>query len=378
MLVEQRKWTDGAWSQVSDQRLNDSANLVLVFGSTGLLGRADLHQEIQQHYPQAHVLLCSTAGEIVGNEVLDDTLVSTAIKFDRTKLAFARVSIDAAANSAEAGRKLAAQLDPDGLRHVMVFSDGLKVNGTALVGGLGEGLPANVCVTGGLVGDGTAFTKTLVGLDGPAAPDTIVAVGFYGDALKVGFGSMGGWDTFGPQRLVTRSDGNVLYELDGQPALTLYKKYLGDKASGLPGTGLLFPLSLQVAGGTEVVRTLLAVDEKEQSMTFAGDIPQGAKVKLMSANFERLIDGAANAAGACHTRLGESRPDLAILISCVGRKLVLGQRTEEEVEAVQSVLGDQASLTGFYSYGEICPTVEAENQCLLHNQTMTITTFSEN
>jgi hypothetical protein len=97
----------------------------------------------------------------------------------------------------------------------------------------------------------------------------------------------------------------------------------------------------------------------------------------MKANFERLVDGAEGAANMSNVPFGTSHPDLAILISCVGRKLVLKQRVEEEVERVQEVLGNTTSLTGFYSYGEICPVTPTEKQCELHNQTMTITTFSE-
>ena len=206
---------------------------------------------------------------------------------------------------------------------------------------------------------------------------TVAAMGLYGDNLKVGYGSLGGWDSFGPERLVTKATANVLYELDGKPALDLYKQYLGDHAKGLPATGLLFPLSLRAnEGDTGVVRTILSVNEQERSMTFAGDIPVGSYVRLMKANFERLIDGAAGAAKACHQGLAPSTPDLAVLISCVGRKLVLKQRIEEEVEGVREVLGEHAVLTGFYSYGEISPFTRSA-KCELHNQTMTITTFSE-
>ena len=210
-----------------------------------------------------------------------------------------------------------------------------------------------------------------------AERDTVAVLGFYGKRLKVGYGSLGGWDPFGPERLITRSKGNMLYELDEEPALNLYKKYLGDHAKGLPATGLLFPLSLRTGDGmTGIVRTILSVNEKEQSMTFAGDVPEGAYARLMKANFDRLIDGAVDAAKTSYEAIGSSSPDLAVLISCVGRKLILKQRIEEEVEGVREVVGDRTVLSGFYSYGEISPFTPGAN-CELHNQTMTITTFSE-
>jgi hypothetical protein len=204
-----------------------------------------------------------------------------------------------------------------------------------------------------------------------------VAVGFYGNRLRVGCGSLGGWDPFGPERLITRSLGNVLYELDGRSALALYRQYLGDYAVQLPASALLFPLSLRsMAGDRPVVRTVLAIDEEKGSMTFAGDLPEGSYARLMKANFERLIDGANDAARATKEALGSKPPELALLISCVGRKMVLQQRIEEELEAVRDVIGSQATQAGFYSYGEIAP-FSPKSPCELHNQTMTVTAMSE-
>jgi hypothetical protein len=234
-----------------------------------------------------------------------------------------------------------------------------------------------VAVTGGLAGDGERFQQTIVSCDGQTVDGAVAVVGFYGDRLRIGYGSMGGWDAFGPERLVTRSDGNILYELDGGSALELYKSYLGPHAKGLPSSGLLFPLSLRGdPGSPRLVRTILGVDEMQGSLIFAGDIPEGGYAQLMKANVDRLIDGAHGAAGACHDALGQNAPDLAVLISCVGRKLVMKQRVEEEVESVRDVLGAAARLTGFYSYGEIAPFLTSA-KCELHNQTMTITTFAE-
>ncbi len=232
-------------------------------------------------------------------------------------------------------------------------------------------------MTGGLSGDGTRFEETLVIGDRPPEKEVVAAIGLYGGSIRVGYGSLGGWDPFGPERLITRSDGNVLYELDGKSALELYKKYLGEHAKELPASGLLYPLSLRTRAGEQgVVRTILSVDEKAQAMIFAGDVPEGSYVRLMKANFDRLVDGATGAARTSYQAMGASSPDLAILISCVGRKLVLKQRVEEEVEGVRDVLGERTVLTGFYSYGEISPFTP-NAKCELHNQTMTITTLSE-
>jgi hypothetical protein len=359
------------------ESLQESAQLVLLFGATSILEEQSIVQEVKQMYPHALLMGCSTAGEICGVSVTDDSLVATAVHFERTLVKGGCIRLGKIKDSFEAGEALARLLDPEGLVHVFVLSDGLAVNGSDLVRGLMNHLPDSVTITGGLAGDGARFKKTLVLWEGAPEENTVAILGFYGSDLKVGYGSLGGWDPFGPERLVTRSHGNVLYELDGHSALELYKKYLGEHANGLPATGLLFPLSIRTkAGESGVVRTILSVDEKEQSLTFAGDIPEGSYARLMKANFDRLIDGAIEAARISNQAIAPASAKLALCISCVGRKLVLRQRIEEEVEGVQLVLGGQATITGFYSYGEISPFIPGA-KCELHNQTMTITLLSE-
>lgn len=378
MKIEQRYWTESVgWQTEGVSTLDGEAQWVLVFGGTEKMREAAWLEETKQRYPKALIMGCSTAGEICATRVRDESLVTTAVQFEHTRIRMAQADIGQMPDSYDAGLHLAQDLNQVGLTHVLVLSDGLKVNGSELAKGLRENLPPGVAATGGLAGDGGNFARTLVCADGKVVEGKIVALGFYGERLKVGYGSLGGWDVFGPERLVTKSSGNVLYELDGQSALGLYKSYLGDHAAGLPATALLFPLALRNAEGVySLVRTVLGVDEVAQSMTFAGDMPEGSHARLMKANFDRLVDGASGAAKATYATLGSSSPNLAILISCVGRKLVLKQRIEEEVEGVREVLGAHAVLTGFYSYGEICPH-DAITGCELHNQTMTITTFSE-
>lgn len=377
MRIEQLQWTSRNGWQPAVPAL-PAAGLVLIFGATDRLEPARC-DEIRAFYPAARQFGCSTAGEILDARVYDETITATAVSFTATESRLVSQAIVDPAASEAAGAALAAQLPHDGLRHVLVLSDGLHVNGTDLVRGIKGRLPAEVEVTGGLSGDGARFGRTLVIADGPPRERLVAAVGFYGERFRVGYGSLGGWDPFGPSRLITRSEGNVLYELDGQSALALYKQYLGEHAAGLPATGLLFPLALRAEGesGGEadgLVRTILAVDEASQSMTFAGDMPQGRYVRLMKANFDRLVEGAAGAARVAKGVLQDAQ--LAILVSCVGRKLVLKQRVEEEIEGVRDVLGAGARLTGFYSYGEISPYTPTA-RCELHNQTMTITALGE-
>lgn len=374
MRVAQHQWGVGAgWT--GEDRSGINPQLVLVFGSRDALERSELFADLKARYPNASLIGCSTSGQIHCTSVSDDAVAITAIEFQNTALRTTEVDLQSAGSSFAAGAQLAEALGSD-LAHVLVLSDGLNVNGSELVKGLYSRLPSGVTVTGGLSGDGAQFQQTVVLTNRGVGSGKVAAVGFVGDRLRVGIGSMGGWDTFGPERIVTRSAGNVLFELDGRSALSLYKEYLGEHAAGLPATALLFPLSIWGGdSGEAVVRTILAVNENDQSMTFAGDIPQGCHARLMRATTERLIDGAGGAASSCQHQAINSPCEFALLISCVGRKLLLKQRVEEEVEAVVEALGN-APATGFYSYGEIAP-FSSGARCELHNQTMTITTFRE-
>lgn len=379
MRIENRLFTrDKGWTIINSGQGMQDAQLVLVFGSGTLLSSKNLISDIRSFYPGAMLFGCSTAGEILGQRVYEDSIAVSAVLFEHTRLKGCMLNFSETESSRDAGEILSRSFGHQGLVHVLVLCKGLNINGSALVQGIRSELPESVTVTGGLAGDGARFKETSVLWNDQLMSDSVAAVGFYSERLKIGYGSLGGWDPFGPERLISRSSGNVLYELDNKSALELYKKYLGRHAGDLPASGLLFPLSLRVQGDSSrrIVRTILSVNEEDQSMTFAGDMPQGGHAQLMKANLDHLVDGAKGAAEKAFEIMGSSRPALGLLISCVGRKLIMKQRVEEEVEVVQEVLGTQASLTGFYSYGEISPLTTGES-CELHNQTMTITTFAE-
>ncbi len=377
MKLEQNKWSESAlWENVPE--MSFAADLVLVFGKRQLLENSDRYDEIRSFYPAADIVICSTSGEILDIEVFDDTIVTTAIHFEKTVIKSRQLSIkDNWTSDSDLGMELATLFPQENLKHVLLLSHGLDINGTRLIEGMKLKLNQDVSISGGLAGDGPDFIKTVVGLNDTPSENKVVAVGFYGESIKVGYGSFGGWDTFGHTRKITRSEENVLFELDGKPALDLYKAYLGDKAKDLPASGLLFPLSIKTDENAkdELVRTILSVNEEDKSLTFAGDIPEGGEARLMKANFESLYEGASRAAENSISIL-KDQAQLALLISCVGRKLILKQHTEDEVESVREVIGDEALMTGFYSYGELGPDRQG-NSCYLHNQTMTITLFGE-
>ncbi|AGC75150.1 hypothetical protein LX97_02472 [Nonlabens dokdonensis] len=373
--VQLQKRAGGEWHYLGKkQHLNTP--LVLIFGNRFLLEDESLFNEVRGMFPEGNLVFGSSCGELVGSSVNDKHITVTAIEFERATYEVQRYNVhDTKEDSEKAGREAVKQLTQEGLKHVFVISEGSFVNGSDLTKGMQEHLP-KVLITGGLCGDDDRFEKTLASFNETPKEGEIIVIGFYGESLEASFSIYGGWTPFGPERLVTKSDGNILYEIDGKPALDLYKTYLGDKAKELPGSALIYPLNVKSQENKQsFVRTILNIDEEKNAMILAGDVPVNSTVQLMMTNMDSIAAASETAA----IRAMEGRiepPHLALLISCIGRKLVLDQRIEEEIEEVRGIIGNETIIAGMYSYGEIAPFY-GERSCKLHNQTMTITLISE-
>jgi hypothetical protein len=373
--VQLQKKTGEAWQYLSNH-IELIQPLVLVLGNRFLLESDSVYKELRDFFPHGHLVFGSSCGELVGSSVNDDHITVTAIELERSSFQIQTYNInDANGDSEIAGRAVVQKLNPKGLKYIFVLSEGSFVNGSALTKGMQESLP-KVLITGGLCGDDSRFEKTIVSYNEAPKEGEIVVIGFYGDTLEVSFSIYGGWTPFGPERLVTKAEGNILYEIDGRPALDLYKTYLGDKANELPASALIYPLNVKNQENKQsFVRTILNIDEEKNAMILAGDVPNNSTVQLMMTNMDSIA--AASETASIRAMEGRSQPpQLALLISCIGRKLVLDQRIEEEIEEVRSVIGDDVVIGGMYSYGEIAPFY-GERSCKLHNQTMTITLISE-
>ena len=383
MLIRQESLSASkAISSLSGPSPLATANLVLVFGSIKRFGEAKLQSTLKTRYPVAQIIGCTTSGEIGPDGVQDDSLQITAIQWERTTQRVAQTTVNSMQSSFDTGAGLARQLKADDLRTVLVISEGLNVNGSELLKGF-QSVLGEVPIVGGLAGDGGAFVKTLQLFNDTIANNQVIAVGLYGNALVTSSGALGGWKPYGPPRKITKSSKNVVYEMDGKPALPLYRMHIGEAfARGLPGSGLKFPLAVIEEGKKDVekIRTLLAINASDNSLTFAGNVDEGETVRLCQSNHDRLVEGAAGAANIVLeglTNQSTNKPGLALCVSCVGRKGVMAEQVVDEVRQVQQVLGPQTSVTGFYSYGELAPRPKTQDS-VLHNQTMTIGYLSEN
>ncbi len=368
------KYTHDAGFSCELPKVSSDSIWILIFGGYKYESDQRVFHTLRQNYPNAVIAGCSSSGEILDDQLYDDTLIISVVEFDHVCVKYASVDIQDYPDSYQAGLALTKKISQSELKACFVLSDGLQINGAEMVAGINQGLSEGVAVTGGMAADQHRFESTwVIDENDKPRPGVISMVALYG-GLKVNHASNGGWQTFGPDRLVTRSAGNVLYELDNKPFLALYKEYLGDLAEQLPAIALRFPLELYKPGEDKcLVRTVLDIDEHEQSMTFAGDVPQGYTARLMQASVDQLIDGAASAASAIKGRCDGD--ELCVAISCTGRRMVMGEDTEEELDAVLNELPAGIRQIGFYSYGELSPYLEG--RCDLHNETMTLTTFSE-
>jgi hypothetical protein len=378
MVVQQNIYRAGKWQEISaNSEAPNSYALALVFGDINDVKSPFLHKHIRALYPVADIIVASTSGEILGDRVFENSVVVTGVSFSKTKVRSVQKNLFDYSSSFELGNDLFNALDTADLAGIFIVSDGQIVNGSELVDGLNKANVNNVPITGGLAGDNGVFSRTATGLNEMPGEGNVIGVGFYGKNFAMGHGHWAGWDEFGRERTITRSEKNVLYEIDGQSALGLYKEYLGKHAAALPGSALLFPLSISTEDKNgKLVRTILSINEDENSMTFAGNMPVGSKVRLMKASFDKLIEGVYEATSLLVDQFKNEKPQLSILMSCVGRKLVLKQRVAEEVEAACAEFGPEVAVTGFYSNGEISP-IFIGSECELHNQTMTLTSFCE-
>jgi hypothetical protein len=379
MRVTQLRWSEPAGWQ-ADPPVTQPVDLVLYFATRETLACGTRYRELRAMFPNAHLLGCSTGGQIRDVDVSDDEIAAVGMRFDGTRIKLISCVVPDIAQSSACGEGIGRALMADDLAGIFVLSDGLRVNGGRLVAGITEVIGGGIPLTGGLAGDGAAFNETLVGADEEPRSGVVGAIGFYGTAIRIGHGSAGGWDPFGPRRRVTQSEGNVLLTLDGQPALDLYERYLGeDDVKGLPGTALLFPLVIQdpLRPDHEVVRTIVGIDRERRALIFAGDMPEGWMARLMRGNFDNLAAGAAEAARQAAVGLADDvkGDEVSVMVSCIGRRLLMGQRITDELEAAAHEMRSNARI-GFFSYGEISPHA-VSGCCELHNQTMTVTTLRE-
>ncbi|MDQ7781724.1 MAG: FIST N-terminal domain-containing protein [Desulfomonilaceae bacterium] len=337
-------------------------------------GMAEMLSGIVQAVGTTKLAGCTTDGEISTSGFSTGSAVLAGLASDTIAFEVASTS-SIGADSESAGRRLAQQL-PRTARHVQLFSDGLTGNGCAILRGMQSVFGPQVPISGGAAGDARAMKQTWQFVGSRILTDAASAISLSGD-IHVGTGVRSGWFPAGVPKKVTRSAGNVVYELDGESALAVYRRYLGPLADKLPAVGIQFPFGLVNEAGSlgenPVLRAPMTLNESQGSVSFAGEIPQGSTISLTTGgSAASLLDASTDAARRAMDSLGAVSPSITFFYSCMARKILLGPRTREETERIANVVGRSVPIIGFYTYGEYCPSVSGTD-CRLHNETATVT-----
>lgn len=372
-------WRPNGQFKVEKGTLDFVPDVVLYFAEMSVIRQTDVYAEIRQHFPKETTIIgCSTSKPILMDDIFEGFVTGIALKFEKTRLKIIRETCDGHGESYKVGKKLGKKLDAPDLAHVILISDGMYVNGTALLGGIHEGMSKCVTITGGMACDGNNFHETFVGMNEKPKEKEVVAVGFYGNSLRVGYAAQGGWEPFGMDRIITRAKDNILYELDGENALDLYVEYMGGSMDDLTTRSLMFPFSIRKDKSSEerIIRTFDKFDESDRSLRFSGDVPQGYVAQFMKGNVEKLSHGARASAEKASQGIKMDNKTVVLAVSCLGRQVAMGQRVGDEIDEIVNVFGKDVSVTGFYSHGEFCPLPD-NTTALLHNQTMTLTILRE-
>lgn len=355
------------------RKLGDKPHACWLFCEPGN-GMEDLVAGIVDAAGTEKLVGCTTDGEISSDGFSIRSAVLGGMVSDRIRFEVASAS-GLKAGSEAAGRRLGMQL-PSNARHVQLFSDGLTGNGCALLRGMHSVFGPRVAVSGGTAGDARKFKQTWQFIGKKVVTDSAVGVAFTGD-FKVGTGVRSGWFPAGAPKKVTRASGNVVYELDGQPALAVYRQYLRGLANQLPAVGVQFPFGIVdemlSLGEDPILRAPMTVNDADGSVTFAGEIPQGSTIVLTTGGSKaNLLDASADAAQKAVADMRGTSPGMIFFYSCMARKILLGTQTGEEADRICRTVGSGTPIIGFYTYGEFCPSVGG-TECKLHNETATVT-----
>lgn len=363
-----------AADELLDQ-LGERPDLVLLFASARYDQEAvlaGLHGRLGEGVRLAG---CSSYAEIGGREALSESVTAMGLKLG--DLGAATLSARAEGGDSRAlGRSIGEQARAHDPSLLVVFPDGLQVNSTQFLLGIQDVLGKSFPIVGGVAADTGEFTRTFQYRDREVFSGGAAAVALRG-SISLATAARSGWYPVGASRICTRMEGgNVCLELDRQPALALYKEYLGARAAEMPLVSAEYPIGvISSPEGTQrlpegellLLRSIKGVDEARQAIIFGGDLPQGSEVRMTSATKEDVMKGADEATERACAAMPE--PSLALIFNCMARKVVLGPRYKQELSAPLRRLGERVPAIGFYTYGELSPV---QGVTMHHDETFTI------
>ena len=332
----------------------------------------------------------TTAGEISTFGLSVNSVVIMALKSKDVKF-YVGIGQGISKNEENAGKELARNVlkkaSKKTAKSLIMLPDGLAGDGLRVIQGVQKILGEYFEIVGGSLGDEDKFKNTYQYYNGKVYQDTVVGMLFCSDKIKTGTGVRSGWESVGSRFKCTKAKGNIVYKFGDKTALQVYTEYLGSaRAKKLPAIGLEYPMGLvderaKIEGYDYFqIRCPLAVNEKDGSVTFAAAIPEGKEVTLTYSSRTSIINGSKLSAIQSRKTLGGATPKLIMMFSCVARKMVLGRRTNDEINSVKQVFGKNIPLIGFYTYGEIGPIdkrIQSLKSTRWHNETVVLWVLGE-
>ncbi len=307
-------------------------------------------------WPDIELIGCTTDGELSSRlGFRQDSVVLVLFGSDRIEFA-AGLGQDLSGDVAGAcSRAVAAARDksvhPPTI--CLALPESLTASGQAVVEALSRTLGGEVPVFGATSGDGYELTKTHQFCGREVYTDAVPVLLLSGP-LVYSAAVESGWEPLGDPGVVTSSDYTTVHEIDGRPAMEFFRRFLGPDGAPTPE----FPLAiLDEQGAVECLRTALSEHQDESgAITFLSEVREGAKVQITTADRAAILAGCSASVEKAFADYPHGKsPELAMVFSCCCRRLLLGTRTKEEMGIVESVLGSDFPVVGFYGYGEIGP-----------------------
>ncbi len=372
-----------AASRARQSMIQPTADLLLVFASVRF-DPEPLLKGIGSVFLEAPLVGCSTAGEILTEGPSRRSVVVMAIRSDSLRIATG-LSMGIRKNPLQAGRDLATRISQSKLPNphgLLIFPDGLTGNVAEVIRGIQDVLGLSFPIVGGSSADDFAFDRTYQFFHGQVFTDAVAGILLAGP-IALGIGARHGWHPLGKPRRVTRASANIVREMDKQSAVNLYETYFGKAAASLKterlaDMSILYPLGMPIPGEEEyLLRNVLRVDP-DDSIVYAGEVPEGSEVRLMMGSKQKALEAARLAAEQAVRSIAPQTPRLGLVFSSCSRERLFGRRAPEEIASIRRTLGNNVPLVGFYDYGEQAPLTATQfhGRSYFHNESVVVVALS--
>lgn len=320
------------------------------------------------------ILGSTTAGEILDEEILEHEAVVMLLNLDKS---YFKIACKASKNTYQAAREL-AQLAKESFQNpsMIIVSSGITIDADKIITGIKDIAP-DMPLFGGLAGDDLTMKASYVFSNQFESDGGLISLVIDSDKVKVTGLATSGWDNIGVEKTITRSEGNVVYTIDDEPAVDVFVKFfqftdsIYNSAEIVAMNFAQYPLQLKKDNGNTVLRSPLMVDIEKRALIFAGSVPQGSRVQFSVPPGFDLIDKTTERASALKDTMAE--PDAIVLFSCKARHLALGPIMEDEAGKLRALWNKP--LIGFFTYGEIGTAKDAV--CDFHNATCSMVLMEE-